>query len=160
NGVVGISNQGRSEISVFTVGTVDTPVIPYSGTAPSGPIIDPGISPAFLSNTLTGKLHYFWHNASNHGATASAGTGGTVNTGAIGQMGSDNVQIALLNEGNRAGYSGFTQSPLPGVTVQLIQAIQFQNAPTSSPLAGPLLPGNILQTHTGQFHIQGQPTMS
>jgi hypothetical protein len=46
NGLVGISNQGRSEISVFTVGTVDTPVIPYGGTAPSGPIIDPGVSPA------------------------------------------------------------------------------------------------------------------
>lgn len=161
NGQVAVANLGRSEISVFTIGTVNTPVIPYGGTAPSGtgPIVEPGISPAFLTNTLSGKLHYFWHTPSNHGATASGGSGGTVNTGAIGQMGGGNVQSALLNEGNRAGYSGFTQSPLPGVTVQLVQAIQFQSAPSTTALAGPLLPGNILMTHTGQFHIQNQPTM-
>lgn len=162
NGQVAVANLGRSEISVFTIGTVTTPVIPYGGAAPggTGPIIDPGISPAFLSNTLTGKLHYFWHTPSNHGATGSTGAGGTVNTGAIGQVNSGSVQNALLNEGNRTGYSGFTQSPLPGVTVQLVQAIQFQNAPSTTALAGPLLPGNILMTHTGQFHILNQPTMS
>lgn len=164
NSIVGISNLGRSEISVFTVGTVETPVIPYSGTAPGGnaPIIDPGISPAFTESTLRGKLHYFWHNPSNHGATAATG-GGSVNSGALGSLGavgSGAVQPGADATGNRAGFSGFTQAPLAGVTVQLVQAIQFQNAPTTTPLAGPLLPGNILVTHTGQFHIQGQPTMS
>ncbi|MEI2420343.1 hypothetical protein V6O07_08710, partial [Arthrospira platensis SPKY2] len=89
NGVVGISNIGRSEIAVFTVGAVDTPVIPYGGTGPGpgGPIIDPGISPVFLANTLTGKINYFWHNPSNHGATASTGSSGTLNPGMIGQVG-------------------------------------------------------------------------
>lgn len=162
NGQVAVANLGRSEISVFTVGTVDTPVIPYGGTAPSGtgPIIDPGISPAFLSSTLTGKLNYFWPMPSNHGATSTTGSGGTLNSGAIGQVGSGSAQGAMLNEGNRTGYSGFTQSPLPGVTVQLVQAIQFQSAPSTTALAAPLLPGNILMTHTGQFHILNQPTMS
>jgi hypothetical protein len=162
NGVVGISNQGRSEISVFTVGSVDTPVIPYGGTGPGpgGPIIDPGISPAFLANTLTGKLHYFWHHASNHGATSSTGSGGALNPGMIGAIDPGTVSAVTQNDGNRSGFGAFTQAPLAGVTVQLVQAIQFQSAPTTTPLAGPLLPGNILMTHTGQFHILNQPTMS
>ncbi|MEX1131641.1 MAG: carboxypeptidase-like regulatory domain-containing protein, partial [Flavobacteriales bacterium] len=160
NGNVGISNQGRSEISVFTVGTVDTPVIPYGGTAPSGPIIDPGISPAFLANTLTGKLNYFWHNASNHGATASSGSGGSANIGAIGQMGSGSVQNTLLNEGNRTGYGDFTQAPLAGVTVQLIQAIQFQGTPAMGGIAPALLPGNIMMPSGSSVYVQGQTNMS
>jgi hypothetical protein len=158
---VAISNQGRSEISVFTVGMVDTPVVPYGGSAPggSGPIIDPGVSPSFLSKTLTGKLHYFWHAPGNHGATASSGSGGSVNIGAIGQMGSGSVQNALLNEGNRNGYSDFTQSPLGGVTVQLVQAIQFQGTPTMGSIASALLPGNIMIPSGNSVYVQGQPNM-
>lgn len=162
NGVVGISNLGRSEISVFTVGSVETPVIPYSGTAPSGPIIDPGISPAFLANTLTGKLHYFWHNPSNHGATSASGNGGTLNTGAISGINASNLvsQTAPTIDGNRVGFSGFTQSPLAGVTVQLVQAIQFESAPSMGAIASPLLPGLILQPEGTTAYVQGQQSMN
>lgn len=162
NGVVGISNLGRSEISVFTVGTADAPVIPYSGTAPSGPIIDPGISPAFLASTLTGKIHYFWHNPSDHGATSASSSGGALNTGAMGSINATNLvsQAAPANDGNRVGFSGFTQSPLAGVTVQLVQALQFQSAPSMGPIAAPLLPGLILQPEGTSAHVQGQPGMS
>lgn len=162
NGVVGISNVGRSEISVFTVGTVDAPILPYSGTAPGGssPIIDPGISPAFLSNTLTGKLHYFWHNPSNHGATSSTGSGGALSPGAIGAIQPGAVSALTQNDGNRTGFGGFTQAPLAGVTVQLVQAIQFQSAPSQGPIASPLLPGLILQPEGTSIYVQGQAAIS
>ena len=160
NGNVGISNLGRSEISVFAVGTVNTPVITYGGTAPGGPIIDPGISPAFLANTLTGKLHYFWHDPGNHGATSSSGSGGVLIPGAIGAIDPGTVSAVTQNDGNRSGFSGFTQAPLAGVTVQLVQAIQFQSAPSQGPIASPLLPGLILQPEGTTIYVQGQPSIN
>lgn len=162
NGQVGISNLGRSEVSVFSVGTDDGPVTPYSGDGPDmdGPINDPDLPPIFYSNTFTGQLHYFWHHDSNHGATEGGG-GGQLNMGNVGQFGDvqENVQAMQLNNGNRTGYNVFTQHPLANVTVQLVQAIQFDAAPNMGPVAAPLLPGHILQPEGGTLYVQGQPTM-
>ncbi|MCW5900713.1 MAG: hypothetical protein KIT10_15760 [Flavobacteriales bacterium] len=161
NNNVGISNQGRSEISVFTIGMSEVPIIPYVGGGGGGTIIDPGVSPEFLANTLSGKLHYFWHNLTNHGE--SQGGGGGVGGGVIGDVGIVQVPgmiITDLDGGNRSGFGGFTQSALAGVTVQLIQAVQFQSAPVMSVNADKLLPGNILVSETDQLVVHDQPTLT
>jgi hypothetical protein len=164
NGMVGISNQGRSEISVFTIGTTTAPVIPYVGTTPTGtgPVIDPGVSPAFIATTLTGTLKYFWHAPSNHGAASASGTSTSVNLGALGGLDPSAVQqvMGAITDGNRSGYSGFEQHALAGATVQLVQAVQFQSAPAMGAIASPLLPGMILQPEGNTLYIQGQPSMS
>lgn len=165
NGQVGISNLGRSEVSVFSVGTEDGPVTPYSGDGPGmeGPINDPDLPPIFYTNTFTGQLHYFWHHASNHGAT-QGGQGGNFNMDGMGDIGpvgdiQQNAQDILMNGGNRAGYAGYVQHALGNVTVQLVQGIQFNASPGMGPVAAPLLPGNILQPEGGSIHVLGQPSM-
>lgn len=72
---VGISNQGRSEMHVFSVsgGTTygqPTPTGPVRGTPSMGlpPVIDPGIASGFSVGSLHGKLHYYWPTAGGYTA--------------------------------------------------------------------------------------------
>lgn len=60
--------------------------------------------------------------------------------------------------GNRAGYGQLQQSPLPAVTVQLVQAIQLKGQVTVHPGASqtPLLPSNILVPGTVFYTAQNQ----
>jgi hypothetical protein len=83
-----------------------------------------------------------------------------VNIGAIGQIGSGSVQNALLNEGNRNGYSDFTQAPWVVSPFSWCKRSSSRTPRTTGSIASPLLPGQHPDPDTGQFYVQGQPAMS
>jgi hypothetical protein len=130
-----LNNQGRSEVVVFQVGrgvasTVDDIVLADDG-------------PTFTSTQLKGTLRYYWqgvsgtasnyNNFGNYAAPANAGNGNNITT-------QNNVRH------NYYGFSGWQNSPLAGVTVQLVKAMQFINPVVggSNQSAAPnLLPGNL-----------------
>ncbi len=99
NNNVAISNQGRSEIGVFSVGPAKGfPVAPGGGMAPMlPPLMDPGIAPGFVSNVLHGQIRYYWPTQGTYtpnapiilpgGIGGGAQAGGGTSGGATGGMG-------------------------------------------------------------------------
>ncbi|MBX2979491.1 MAG: hypothetical protein KF905_09365 [Flavobacteriales bacterium] len=101
NNNVAISNLGRSEISVFSVGVgITLPTIPVPGGTTPGlvPILDPAIAPGFLATTLYGKLRYYW-------PTQGSYTTNTIDlpTGVLGGGGQQGSGTGGLELGNLAG---------------------------------------------------------
>lgn len=146
-----LNNQGRSEIVVFQVGRETV----FS----SNDIVlaeDDHLS--FVNTQLKGTLRYYWHgvqgtasNYNNFGNYAAPPSNSNNNSnssnGGFTYAGNtyNNINAAPVLQ-NTSGFSNYQNSPLAGVTVQLIKATQFANpvAGGNNPGAAPqLLPGNI-----------------
>ncbi|MBX3239887.1 MAG: carboxypeptidase regulatory-like domain-containing protein [Chitinophagaceae bacterium] len=145
-----LKNEGRSEIVVFQVGK--------SGIAQNQVPEYVAETPLFTTVQLKAKLRYYWmkngsaSNKNNFGNTVSApgdneGGWSANNSGTDLQSANNSNWSAQNADGpvrhNTYGFSGYQNSPLASVTVQLIQAIQFSNPSGSglNQLSG--LPGNI-----------------
>ncbi|WP_276482611.1 carboxypeptidase-like regulatory domain-containing protein [Paraflavitalea pollutisoli] len=151
-----LNNLGRSEIVTFQLGTAiqgavnDIPISEYTG-------------PTFNNTQLKGKLRYYWlmggyasnrnnfgntvaANGQNQGGQNSQGNQNNQNNSTVNGM---NIGVAqgLSVIGNTSGFSGYQNSPLAGMTVQLIKATRFIN-PQPSGSAPTLIEGNILPGNT------------
>ncbi|MDX9750252.1 MAG: hypothetical protein RBT71_04140 [Flavobacteriales bacterium] len=200
NGQVGISNQGRSEVHVFSVGPGLVAPVGQQPMAPvMPPVQDPWIGEEFVNSNLHGRLRYYWPTPGTYtdpgaGPPANAqmeqvqGPGGNGNPWANLQMGQQgggngnpfgNMQVGPVQPpgnnntpalpgigfaemgglvlGNRAGYDAFQQSPLAGVTVQLVQAVQLKGSVQLGAGVDPklLLPGNVLVVGNGVYTTPG-----
>lgn len=147
-----MTNLGRSEIVTFQVGNStyapsnDLPLGEYNG-------------PVFSNVQLKGKLRYYWmvagnaSNKNNFGTTVSSssqgsqgnqgGGGNNNNNNNNGYNWQQNTNTSTAYLGNTEGFAPYQNSPLAGMTVQLIKATRFVN-PVISGNAPGLLPGNIL----------------
>lgn len=151
-----LTNQGRSEIVTFQVGT--------SAIRPATDIVAEGYTaPSFTNVQLKGKLRYYWlksgsaSNKNNFGNTVATGNQPVMGNSQrqnnqesnYGIVNNNNVQVqeqtfsSLVQLGNANGYDGYQNSPLAGITVQLVKATRFLNPVVTGNAPG-LLPGNIL----------------
>lgn len=165
-------NEGRSEVRSFT------PKAALGGimAADNGndlfrqPLVQQDVSPAFQLVQLRGKLRYYWmqggsasntNNMGNPASGASAESAGNKrrnvqsNTPQVQVGQSQNTNMSLT--GNSGGFQGYQNSPLAGVTVQLVEALQFENPQHGGqqPQMMHLLPGNILTSHDSRDHTTG-----
>ena len=148
-----LNNQGRSEIVVFEVGRSTT----FNN---NDIVLDEDDGPSFVNTQLKGTLRYYWQGVS--GTASNYNNFGNYATPA---NSNNNNNITVTQENvrhNYYGFSGWQNSLLSGVTVQLIKATEFRNHTVggSNQNAAPqLLPGNIWP-HTSQVLATATTTSS
>lgn len=168
-------NEGRSEVRAFTSKAGSGGIVPVDRITGNDrpPLVAQDVSPAFVIQQLKGRLRYYWPQAGSASTTNNLGnsaSGGSSsgnpagnpsqnlqgNTLAPAQAGQTPNAVALFT-GNTAGFAGYQSSPLAAVTVQLVEALQFENPSLGGSQGGSisLLPGNILVTHANDASTGG-----
>ncbi len=165
-------NEGRSEVRSFTPKAGAGGIVAVDRVTGNDrpPLVAQDVSPAFQIVQLKGKLRYYWMQAgsasdiNNLGNPASGGSGNSAgnkprnlqsSTPAVQAGPSQNTGMSFT--GNTSGFSGYQNSPLAGVTVQLVEALQFENPVITGSLSGTisLLPGNILTGYESSSATSG-----
>lgn len=158
-------NEGRSEVRAFTPKAGPGAIVAVDRVPGNDrpPFIAQDVSPAFMIQQLKGKLRYYWpqagsaSNINNLGNSPSGGSGNPQGNTPQNLQGNtfpaqagQTPNTGMLVTGNTGGFGGYQSSPLAGVTVQLVEALQFENPDISGSLSGAisLLPGNILTGYT------------
>ncbi len=147
-----LKNEGRSEIVVFQIGK--------HGIAQDRVTEYVAETPLFTTVQLKAKLRYYWmkngttSNKNNFGnsvgSSGNSGGGWSDGNSGTGLQTANNSNPSPQNAADGAlrhntyGFSGKQNSPLAGITVQLVQALQFSNPSGTgqSPVSG-FLPGNV-----------------
>ncbi len=168
-------NEGRSEVRAFTPKAGPGGIVAVDRVTGNDrpPLVQQDVSPAFVIQQLKGKLRYYWpqagsaSNTNNFGNSASGGWSSGNQSGNPPQnlqgntpppvQAGQNQNTGMLLTGNSGGFGGYQNSPLAGVTVQLVEALQFENPSISGSLSGSisLLPGNILTGYENSATVSG-----
>jgi hypothetical protein len=128
-----LNNQGRSEIVLFEVGRGMANTLPDLELSEND---DP-----WTATILKGKLRYYWHGV--NGSASNYNNFGNYIT--PDNNGGNTVELQNPFRHNYYGFSGWQNSPLAGVTVKLLKAVQYENPViTGNTGAAPsFLPGGL-----------------
>jgi|GEM_PF-838374 len=99
------------------------------------------VSPQFTLTHLSGKLRYYWMEAASANNVIVQQQGNNIYQ----EQGNNNYQ--QVNQANATvlshNFSSLQNTPLAGVTVQLVEALQFENPNFGGSYPPTLLPGNL-----------------